>query len=233
MAAFGVIKRKGTKSLRLTIEAKDLAKKSTRELDKSSFGIGNLRRDSSIFWDDYSMKEGEAADKKLLKEIEEDESLPRSAFIKVENRYNFKTPLNIVLASFRPEREFIKGLVTENNAQTLDSWFKSPDIGFYSIEYSWRKGEHPKRGSFNPDFFIKIDKNIVVIEIKMDNDISDENRAKLKYAREHFFKVNSLQKEQKYYFKFLSPESSDFFFKTLRENSYKNFKSELEAKLDR
>ena len=233
MAAFGVIKRKGTKSLRLTIEAKDLAKKSTRELDKSSFGIGNLRRDSSIFWDDYSMKEGEAADKKLLKEIEEDESLPRSAFIKVENRYNFKTPLNIVLASFRPEREFIKGLVTENNAQTLDSWFKSPDIGFYSIEYSWRKGEHPKRGSFNPDFFIKIDKNIVVIEIKMDNDISDENRAKLKYAREHFFKVNSLQKEQKYYFKFLSPESYDFFFKTLRENSYKNFKSELEAKLDR
>jgi type III restriction enzyme len=233
MAAFGVIKRKGTKSLRLTIEAKDLAKKSTREIGKSSFGIGSLRRDSTIFWDDYSMKEGEAVDKKLLQEIEKDESLPRSAFIKVENRYNFKTPLNIILASFRPEREFIKGLVIEKNAQMLNSWLKSPDTGFYGIEYSWRKGEHPKRGSFNPDFFIKIDKDIVVIEIKMDNDISDENKAKLKYAREHFARVNSMQKRQKYYFKFLSPESYDFFFKALREKSYKNFKSELEAKLER
>lgn len=48
LAAFGVIKRKGTKSLRFKIEAKDLIKKSTREIDKNSFGIGSLRRDSTV-----------------------------------------------------------------------------------------------------------------------------------------------------------------------------------------
>jgi len=66
----------------------------------------------------------------------------------------------------------------------------------------------------------------------MDNDVSDENRAKLRYAKEHFEKVNDLQKEQKYYFKFLSPGSFDLFFKALCNGTYKDFKSELEAKLE-
>ena len=48
-----------------------------------------------------------------IKELDEDESLPKSAMIRVENRYNFKTPLNIVLAAYEPERKFIKGLVKE------------------------------------------------------------------------------------------------------------------------
>lgn len=66
----------------------------------------------------------------------------------------------------------------------------------------------------------------------MDNDISDENNAKHWYAQEHFARVNQLQKEQRYYFKFLSPGSFDLFFKALREKSHRDFKSELEAKLE-
>lgn len=65
----------------------------------------------------------------------------------------------------------------------------------------------------------------------MDNDVSDENRAKLRFAREHFASVNELQKEQTYYFEFLSPGSFDLFFKALRNGAYKDFISELEAKL--
>ena len=232
LASFGVIKRKGTKSLRLKIEAKDLIKKSTREINKSSFGIGSLRRDSTVFWDDYSMVLGEPADKKILKELEEDESLPRSSFIKVENKYNFKTAVNVGLASYEPERKFIKGVVSEQNAQVIDAWIKSSDAGFYNIEYSWRKGEHPKRGGFSPDFFIKKGRDIIVVEIKMDGDVSDENRAKLRYTKEHFNRINKLQKEQNYYFKFLSPVSYDLFFKALGEGTYRDFKSEIEAKLE-
>jgi type III restriction enzyme len=232
LAAFGVIRRKGAKSLRLKIEAKELIKISTREIGKNSLGVGSLRRDSTVFYDDYSMSLGEVADRKLLRELEEDESLPRSALIKVTNKYNFKTPLNVALASYEPERRFIRGLTAEQTAQEIDAWIKSLDVGFYSIEYSWRKGEHPKQGSFNPDFFIKKGNDIVVVEIKMDNDVSDENRAKLRYAKQHFGRVNDLQQEQRYYFKFLSPESFDLFFKALRNGAYKDFKSELEAKLE-
>ena len=232
LAAFGVIRRKGTKSLRLKIEAQKLIKINTKEITKNSLGVGSLRRNSTIFYDDYSMSVGEAADRKLLKELEEDESLPRSALIKVTNKYNFKTPLNVALASYEPERRFIRGLTTDQTAKAIDAWIKSLDVGFYSIEYSWRKGEHPKQGSFNPDFFLRIGADIIVVEIKMDHDVSDENKAKLRYAREHFERVNGLQEEQSYYFKFLSPESFDLFFKALGNRTYKDSKSELEAKLE-
>ncbi len=161
LAAFGVIRRKGTKSLRLKIEANDLVKINTREIKKNSLGAGSLRRDSTVFWDDYSMSRGDPDDIKLLKEIDEDDRLPRSALIQVKNKYNFKTPLNIVFASFEPERKFIRGLTTDQTARVIDAWIKSPDSGFYSIEYSWRKGEHSKQGSFNPDFFIKKGNEIV------------------------------------------------------------------------
>ena len=235
LQSFGVVYRKKTKNLRLKIEAKKLEKINTREIDKNNLGVGSLRGDSTIFWDDYSLSLSENEDRKILKELSGDDGLPVKAMIKVTNKYNFKTPLNIALASYGPEREFIKRLrlTEEENAKVIDAWIKSLDIGFYSIDYSWRKGEHPKQGSFNPDFFIRAGNDIIVVEIKMDGDVSDENKSKLRYANEHFERVNNLQNKQVYYFKFLSPESYDLFFKALRDKTYKNFKSELEANLEK
>jgi len=230
--AFGVIRRKNSTFPRIVAKSIEPYKINTKKMNKSSIGIGTLRRDCTVFWDEYSLALGEVFDIKLLNEICDDENLPRKALIKLENRYNFKTPLNIVLASFEPERRFIRGLTDEQTAKSIDAWIKSLDIGFYSIDYSWRKGEHPKQGSFNPDFFIKVVDDIIVAEIKADNDVSDENKAKLQYAREHFKKLNKLQKEQSYFFKIISPESYDLFFKALREKTYMYFKSELEAKLE-
>jgi type III restriction enzyme len=234
LQAFGVIQRKGAKSVRYEDEPKNLYSISTddRNINKGSLGIGALRHDNSIFFDDYSLQEENEENRKLLRELLEDETLFIYSRQKVENAFNFKTPVNIVFASYKPERDFIKRLVSEENATCIDAWVKSPDIGFYSISYSWRKGEHPKQASFNPDFLIKVGQDILVIEIKADGDISDENRAKLKYAKEHFNRVNSLQPEQRYYFKFLSPGSYDLFFQRLREGKYQDFVSTLEADLD-
>jgi len=232
LQAFGVARRKITKSLRYRITAQNLVKINTADIKKDSLGVGALRRGSTLFFDDYTLKLSEEEDKKLLREIIADETLPKSAHYEVKNRYNFKTPVNITFAAQKPERDFIKGLIEGENAKVIDSWIKSRDVGFYSIEYSWRKGEHPKRGSFNPDFFIKIGKDILVIEIKQDGAVTAENKAKLKYAKEHFKRVNKLQNKQKYYFKFLSPESYDQFFSCLKKGKYKDFKSKLEADLE-
>jgi type III restriction enzyme len=232
LQGFGVIGRKKTKSLRYKIEAENLYTINTEDINKDSLGVGTLRREHSIFFDDYSTKEGDEEDRKLLKELLEDEALHVYSLQRVENAFNFKTPVNVAFASYKPERDFIKRLVSEENAKFIDAWIKSPDVGFYSIEYSWRKGEHPKQGSFNPDFFIKMGNAILVIEIKQDKDISPENKAKLKYAREHFKRVNSLQSEQQYYFKFLSPESYDLLFQRVREGKYQDFTARLEAGLD-
>ncbi len=232
LQAFGVARRPGTKVVRYEIKEQGLVKLSTDDLKKVSLGVGSLRRDSTIFFDDDSFKTGEEKDQKILRELLEDETLLRSSLYQVENKYNFKNPCNIELAAYAPEREFIKRLVAEDNAKSIDAWIKSPDVGFYSIEYSWRKGEHPKQGKFNPDFFIKKGNDILVVEIKMDTDTSDENKAKLKYAREHFERINKMQKEQHYCFKFLSPESYDNFFYELRNNNYQLYKSKLEADLE-
>jgi type III restriction enzyme len=234
--AFGVIKRKSSTFPRVAPKSKEPYKINTREIKRNSVGIGSLRRDSTIFWDEYSLICGDAGDIKLLKELDEDESLPKSARAQVENKYNFKTPLNVALADYEPERKFIKGLVKEENAKALDVWIKSPDVGFYSIDYTWRKGEHPTQGKFNPDFFIKIGNDILVIEIKDDKAFEgisgEENRKKLKFVSEHFKRLNEHQKEQRYHFKFLSPMSYDSFFKALREKTYMNFIAEIEARLE-
>ncbi len=232
LAAFGVIRRKGTKSLRFKTEAEKLIKITTEKIGKNSLGIGSLRRDSTVFYDDYSFSLGDEVDRKLLNDLEQDESLPRSALIKVVNKYFFKTPLNVAFSSYEPERKFIRGLTDDKTTQVIDAWIKSLDFGFYKIDYSWRKGEHPKQGSFNPDFFIKVGNNIIVVEIKMDNDISGENKSKLRYAKWHFERVNELQKEQIYCFKFLSPGSYEQFFRSLCNDTFRDFKSELEAKLE-
>jgi type III restriction enzyme len=237
LQAFGVIKRRSSTFPRIMPKSKEPYKVSTKNMNKTSIGVGALRGDNTVFWDDYSLLSGEEGDRKLLDElIEMKEDGELIDIVKVENRYNFKTPLNVVISSHKPERKFIQGLIKEENAKAIDAWIKSLDVGFYKIDYSWRKGEHPKQGSFNPDFFIKIGNDILVVEIKDDKayegTAGDENKKKLEYAREHFNRLNELQKEQKYHFKFLSPMSYDLFFKALRENTYKDFKSELEARLE-
>lgn len=236
LRAFGVIKRKSSTFPRIVPKSKEPYKINTRVIKSNSLGVGSLRRDGTVFFDDDSLILGNQEDVRILKELDEDEKLPKSAMIRVDNKYNFKTPLNIVLAAYEPERKFIKGLVKEENAKIIDAWVKSPDVGFYSIEYSWRKGEHPKQGKFNPDFFIKVGNDILVVEIKDDKayegTAGEENKKKLLFAIEHFDRLNEIQKEQQYYFKFLSPMSYDLFFKALRENTYQAFKSELEARLE-
>lgn len=232
LQAFGVIRRRKAKYLRYRIEPRGLIPVRTETMRKSSMGVGSLRRDATVFYDPYSLMTSPDKDREILAELLDDETLPRSALVEVSNKYNFKTPVNVAFASFKPERDFIRRLVSPENARIIAAWLKAPDVGFYSIEYSWRKGEHPKQGAFNPDFFIRKNADILVIEVKQDGDVNDENRAKLKYAREHFDRLNELQSEQTYYFNFLSPESYDLFFQELRAGKYAAFKSKLEADLE-
>lgn len=74
----------------------------------------------------------------------------------VVNTSKLKSPQNIVLVSHSPEKEFVFQLI--DNSDYIDSWVKSPDKNFYSIDYEyWKGGKDRVRRSFNPDFFIKID----------------------------------------------------------------------------
>src|SRR5690606_33080259 len=124
------------------------------------------------FWCGQSLESSDDETRQHLQEALNDYDLSRN-FIEVDNEYLFKTPLNIVLANHEPEYRFIRALVRPNNASVIDAWIKSTDRDFYSIEYAWRKGEHQKRGSFNPDFFIRVEKDILVVEIKGDEQVAE------------------------------------------------------------
>jgi len=234
--AFGVIHRPAAKAVRYRMSPRALVEINTRDRKKNSVGFASIKRgDSTIFWDSNSKKMSDNETFDFLKEIETDESLPRSAMDKIENTFNFKTPLNLVITDHKPERLFVREIIKQENSKVINCWLKSTDQDFYPIEYSWKKGEHPKRGRFNPDFFIKVNNNILIIEIKGDEEIkepSDENKAKYKAAKNHFKTLNVQQEHLTYYFNFLTPEDYDYYFYHLRNGNF-SFNSKLDAELEK
>ena len=141
----------------------------------------------------------------------------------VVNKSKLKTPQDMVIVSHAPERLFVYNLI--DSSDYINSWIKSPDKSFYSIDYTyWKGGKDRTIRSFNPDFFIKIDLEnyiekvrvkaneddfkkleglqdngihtiIKVVEIKSDDDDDEATPKKAEYAREHFQKLNNRLKD--------------------------------------
>jgi len=86
---------------------------------------------------------------------------------------------------------------------------------------------------FNPDFFIKKENKIFVVEIKSEGDSTVLNKDKLEGAETYFNKLNSKLKNIVYEFHFLQPSDYLTFFKTAIINNKKyvgSLHSELKSK---
>jgi len=225
----------------------DISPVDTLRMDRSGIRVSELERDRTAFLsEDYESEVGET-NKFVLDFISELRGRPEDKqqlslfkpedfveskdeiirpFVKGDTRPPFvvntsklKSPQNIVLVSHSPEKEFVFQMI--DNSDYIDSWIKSPDKNFYSIDYEyWKGGKDRVRRSFNPDFFVKIDlddyisrlesegkedhleelKNlqdegietlIKVVEIKSDEEQDEATPAKEEYAKAHFERVNS------------------------------------------
>jgi type III restriction enzyme len=241
---FATLLRKKSKTVVPQLKVNDPILISTKDIIRESSGIGNFRRGFSLFYtNNWANEILDEEQRNIMQKLKEDESFPKSAD-KEQNEFLFKTPVNVVFANAEPERRFIENLCKKDIAEKIDAWLKSRDRGFYSIEYSWRPSNHQKIGMFNPDFFLKITKDnteyFVVVEIKADKDDSDENKAKYKYAKEHFERLNKKLDDdgikQKYIFHFLSPEGFTTFFEYLKDerilDGQETFRCELENLLE-
>ena len=242
LQAFGTLLRKKGKTVVNVRKVNKPEPAFTSGMEKETIAVGNLRHNATVFYTDNFKNELIDEVKDILQEIAKDESLPKSAEREV-NQYLFKTPLNILFTRAEPEKKFVEHLCKKEIAEKIDTWVKSRDQGFYTIEYSWRKGEHPQKNQqFNPDFFIKIYHDgidhIIVVEIKADGDDSDENKAKLRWTRQHFVDLNNELKKagikQKYIFHFMSPNSYSEFFEYLKDGRLIKgaFRSDIEDKLE-
>ena len=250
LKTFATLLRKKSKTVIPKLKVNDPVLISTRNIIRESSGIGNFRRGYSLFYtDDWENEMTNEEQKSILEKIINDERLPRNA-VKNLNGFLFKTPMNVVFTNAEPERKFVENLYKKDVAEKLESWLKSRDRGFYGIEYSLRYGSKESKTrkytqkTFNPDFFIKIKKDdieyFLVIEIKADKDDCNENKAKHKYAKEHFERLNKkLEKQdikQAYIFHFLSPNGYPEFFAYLKDErilqGQSKFRCELENLLE-
>lgn len=241
LQALGTLHRKRAKRVVYKLSPRALMTIHTRERQAESCSAAELRRgDRTVFYVPGS--EATLPDEQVdfFKEVQDPDGDFRAGREPVANTHDFKVPLNLVIADGTPERKFIKGLCERDNAKMIDAWLKNTPQRFYTIEYSWKKGEHPKRGDFSPDFFIKMGDMIFVIEIKGEEEIPEpsmENRKKYEYAIAHFNRLNNwLEKEgvpMRYQFNFLTPSGYSKFFQKMRNGGLKGFCSELDVELRR
>lgn len=236
LQSLGTLQRKATQVIRYDFEPTKYYPISTNERPQESASAFDLKNGKTIFYTSRTEESMPDEYKEFYDKAVEDGSGFKC--IKVANHYDFKTPLNAVVGDHNNERRFVKELVNPDNVQHIEAWIKSTPMGFYEIDYSWKKGEHPKRGKFNPDFFIKIGNLILVVEIKDDDEINDpspENKKKNEYAIMHFNWVNAyLQKKKfkmRYKFNFLTPTDYNNFFQSIRDSGVKGFRSKLDVEL--
>ncbi|MDO9546415.1 MAG: DEAD/DEAH box helicase family protein [Pelolinea sp.] len=246
---FNLFLPKGTKKRVFDNIKGDLVPISTSKTERGSVRIGELERDATAFLSEMYKEEVDEKTKALLDHLiksrkpkDQATSQPGFSFVDatglleknkeyvrslvpnddrppyVVNTFVFKTPQSTVLVSHHPEKEFVFLLL--EHSQYLDAWIKSPDKGFYSINYEyWKGGKDRVRQGFNPDFFIKINlddylailkkKGVVknlehlkdlqdkgcetlirVVEIKSDEDDDEATPAKSEWAKQHFEAVN-------------------------------------------
>jgi type III restriction enzyme len=199
--------------------------------------VSGITSSLALHYDADSERLGTADDVAAMKKAREiDRSVP-TYLLEIGNTFLFKSPVNVVLASYAPERQFVARLFRQENAAVIRSWIKAPDVGFYAIEFSYQgRSGGTKRSSFNPDYFLLLENgDVVVVETKADGDESPENVGKFKYASDHFAKVNKMLEaageSRRYRVHFVSPSDYDRFFEALRSAELDRFVSSLQAAL--
>jgi len=125
----------------------------------------------------------------------------------------------------KPEKDFITQL--ENTDDDVLWWFKNgkSESKFFGIAYIKDDGHYY---GFYPDFIIKTKKEIIIVEIKDNNDFKNENILKLNAGKSYQKKYNG---KEKLYFFIISPIDYSAFCKCLKEQNMSKFKSLYEENL--
>lgn len=239
LQALGTLRRKVAKRVVYKLSPAALVSLSTGTRQDESCSAAELRRASrTIFYAPGAEDALVDEQKEFFREVADEDGEFVNGRVQVPKKTDFRTPANLVITDAKPERTFVRELTSHENSQHLDGWLKNTPVGFYWIEYAWKKGEHPKRGEFSPDFFLKQGERVYVIEIKGNEELSDpaaDNAKKYEYATQHFDRLNQwLAKERiatRYQFNMLSPKSYNAFFQKLRDRGLDGFRSDLDVVL--
>jgi type III restriction enzyme len=241
LQALGTLRRKAAKRVIYKLSPKALVCINTSERQAESCSAAEIRRGSKTVYYAPSSEKTLLDDQiEFFHEVEDEDGDYVLGRELIANDNDLKTPANLVIADMKPERRFVRELCKRENSQRLDAWLKNTPVGFYSIEYAWKKGEHPKRGEFSPDFFLKQGDRIFVVEIKGDEEIgepSPDNIKKYEYAQAHFQRLNEWVAKDaqatRYQFNMITPKDYNKHFQKLREDDLAGFISELDVAMQK
>jgi type III restriction enzyme len=235
--ALGTLRRKAAKRVIYKLSPEALTLIFTANRQDESCSAAELRRGSkTVFYTPGCESTLLDDQREFFREVNDEDGDFVKGRVIVEKSADFKTPANLVIADATPERKFVRELTGHENAQKVQAWLKNTPMGFYSIEYAWKKGNTARRGEFSPDFFIKQGDLVYVIEIKGDEEITDpgpDNVKKHDYASEHFRQLNEWLANEglpvRYQFNMLSPKNFNIFFQKLRDGGLSGFRSEVDV----
>ena len=209
---------------------------STKNIGGESTSASSLKNANTLFWTDDTKAYLSEEEIEFFNELIDTSNGYRQK--KVSNKNTFKTVTSLCFSNHDPEKKFIDALI--NNSDIITSWVKSTSKGFYSIDFSWKKnprhGEAIRYEKFNPDFLIKVDDKIIIVEIKGDEEISSthpENIGKHIAGVEHVKLINQHLNNETYKFTMLTPKNYDAFFASIRNNSILKFNSELDVEIEK
>jgi type III restriction enzyme len=239
LQALGPLRRKLAKRVVYKLTPNALRTVNTNGRQDVSASAAEFRRgDRTIFFTPDCAKTIPDEQQDFFNSVIDPDGDFRAGSEKVFNSHDFKTPCNMAIADSTPERKFVRLLCERENCEAVDGWLKNSPQRFYAVEYAWKKGEHPKRGDFSPDFFIRKGRAVYVVEIKDDGEVDDpspENQKKCEYARAHFDRLNEWLRREgidaTYQINFLTPKDFNKFFIKLRKDDAKGFRSELDVVL--
>jgi type III restriction enzyme len=237
LQALGTLRRKAAKRVVYKLSPKALISLQASDRQVESCSAAELRRGSkTVFYVPGCESTLVDEQREFFREVQDPDGDFRSGREEVRKTADFKSPVNLAIADGNPERKFMRLLVNRDNSQKLDAWLKNTAIGFYWIEYAWKKGNTAKRGEFSPDFFIKQGDQIFALEVKGDEEIADpsaDNVKKHEYATVHFSQLNKWLKNAgistRYHFNMISPKNFDAFFQKLRDGDAIGFRSDLDV----
>jgi len=240
-ASFGVLVRQFTGVTRIEELYGNIQIKNTAELPTSYTSENRFKYYGGLVTTQQNLKNLDKEELSIINKVKNDmketlqtnlldENYVRARIIDDLGPDEYKSPLDITLLSHSPEREFIEPFV-RHYSKYLEAWFKSKDIGFYSVPYIHRPGTHSSQKDFNPDFFIKKGNKIIVVEIKSKDDSTVKNKDKLEGAISYFRTLNEkLGGKFLYEFHFLDARDyTTFFEKVIVKNE--KFVSKLHANL--
>lgn len=124
----------------------------------------------------------------------------------------------------RPERLFVEELEKTDN-DTL-WWYKNGETESKFLGIAYRKEDNNLYG-FYPDYILKTKQEVLIIEIKDNNDFKSENILKLNAGKEYIKNYGNVNIK----FYILSPIDYFNFFKALKEANLNGFSSSFEGNL--